>query len=552
MSKTVKIDLSGDRLIAIAADMVDDHNYIGALKMLNKNAELTGNDEDSYMLYAEIFDDIGLYERSVHNWFKYMDIAEFSEMSDCYEGLAVGYMNLGNEQFSAYYYNKLLMESDEVDSATREEILRDFLSAESNPLKFVYPPEIADVSDVFVQGLGYMKQGEFGKAYDEFSNVAEGNPRWGEARNYMAMCLIMQNENAQAEEECLELIRKNPGNVQALTTLAAVKTEAGKKDEAAEITRQLLSVEVSDPDDLYKIATVCCENKFHADAYGLFCKIGAENRYDLNILYFKAISAFNCKKYDECFEAFDTLLTVYPDSVIAQYWYGIARTLKEEGKWEELNYFYTLPQSVKESSVKVLAAYMKLSKARAMHFAAELDITGPVKWCFDENDPSGSEELRYLASRAAVKSCMDDYVRDLLLHPFLSDAIKIDLLEALTERNSDDSFGVVICNVYRRVSVRKLFLNRKRRANFVRAYARLVSHFSILDNVYGERFASAAERVYFRLEREGRTEDSDDVDALTAYVFDEARIDDAGISRKNICAFFEVTEERIQKLKGEQ
>ena len=54
------IDLSGDRLIGIAADMVDNHNYIGALKMLNKNAEISGNDEDSYMLYAEIFDDLGL------------------------------------------------------------------------------------------------------------------------------------------------------------------------------------------------------------------------------------------------------------------------------------------------------------------------------------------------------------------------------------------------------------------------------------------------------------------------------------------------------------
>ena len=32
MKKTVDIDLSADRLIAVAADMVDDHNYIKALK----------------------------------------------------------------------------------------------------------------------------------------------------------------------------------------------------------------------------------------------------------------------------------------------------------------------------------------------------------------------------------------------------------------------------------------------------------------------------------------------------------------------------------------
>ena len=38
MSKTEEIDFSDERLLAIAADMLDDHNLIGALKILNKNA----------------------------------------------------------------------------------------------------------------------------------------------------------------------------------------------------------------------------------------------------------------------------------------------------------------------------------------------------------------------------------------------------------------------------------------------------------------------------------------------------------------------------------
>ena len=136
MSKVTKIDLGGDRLISLAADLVDNHNYIGALKILNKNYELNGNDDDSLMLYAEIFDDMGLYEKCVNGWFKYVDEADFADMSDCYEGLAVSYMNLGNEHYSAYYYNKLLSESDEVDPEMREEILSEFTSKDENQLKF--------------------------------------------------------------------------------------------------------------------------------------------------------------------------------------------------------------------------------------------------------------------------------------------------------------------------------------------------------------------------------------------------------------------------------
>ena len=551
MSKTVDIDLSDDRLIAIAADMLDDHNFIGALKMLNKNAELSGNDQDSYMLYAEIYDDMGLYERSVHHWFKFMDLAGENELTDCYEGLAVGYMNLGNEHFSAYYYNKLLMETDEVDAATREQILQDFLSVEDNPLKFAYPPEIADVSDVMSEGVGFMKNGDFQKAIEQFDRVAEGNPKWGTARNYMAMCHIVQDRVDLAEEVCLEVLDKRPDDVQALTTLAAVKSEAEKYDEARVITEKLLALDITDTDELYKIATVCCENKMHSEAYSLFCKMDADFQNDQNVLYFKAISAFNAKMFTESFDAFDRLLTIYPDAVIAQFHYRVARQRFDDDKWEEMSYFYSLPQELRQSSLKMLAAFVKLPKKQAVQLADELNIAGPVKWCFDDANPSNSEELKALAAQVAIKAKMDDYCRDLLLHPFLPDKLKIDMLVSLCERGEDDDFGVVICNVYKRVTMRKLNVGARKRTNFTRAYSRLVAHFSILDDDYGERFAVAAEKLYGTLEREERLDAARDTDALTAVIFSNAGITGTGINKENLCSFFDISEKRFLALRGE-
>lgn len=552
MSKTVKIDLSGDRLIAVAADMLDDHNYIGALKMLNKNAGISGNDEYSYMLYAEIFDDMGLYERSIHHWFKYMDVAQASELSDCYEGLAVGYMNLGNEHFSAYYYNKLLLETDEVDAATREQIVQDFLSSEDNPLKFSYPPEIADVSDIMNEGIALMKQGEFDKALEQFNMVAEGNPKWSTARNFMAMCHIVKDDCEKAEEECRSVLKKSPRDVQALTTLAAVKCESGNLEEARAITEELLSFDITDPDLLFKIATVCCENKMHAEAYSLFCKMDADFKNDLNVLYFKAISAYNAKKYTECFDAFDRLLTIYPDAVTAQFYYRVAKQQFDNGEWEEMSYFYSMPQDIRQSSLKILATFIKLPKKQALQLADELNIAGPVKWCFDEVNPSNSEELQSLAAQVAVKAKMDDYVRDLLLHPFIADKLKIEIIESLCERAEANDFGAVICNVFKRISMRKLYTGIKKRINFTRAYSRLVAHFSIIDNSYGERFAVAAEKLYGKLEREERLEAAKDIDALTAVIFDDAEITGTGITKENLCLFFDVTEERLKLLRGEQ
>ena len=106
MNKSVSFDLSADRLVQTAENLIDSRDYLGALKILNKNAERNGDEAYVHMLYAQIFDDLGLYERSVNEWFKFIalsDDLDEEDLFDAYEGLAVGFMNLGDEHFSAFY-----------------------------------------------------------------------------------------------------------------------------------------------------------------------------------------------------------------------------------------------------------------------------------------------------------------------------------------------------------------------------------------------------------------------------------------------------------------
>jgi len=550
MAKTFQLDLGADRLVGIAAEMVDGHDYIGALKMLNKNAGISGNDEDSLMLYAEIFDDMCLYEKCVNGWFKYMDAATDDDLSDCYEGLAVSFMNLGDRHFSAFYYNKLLVESNDIDGEMREQIVDDFLSTEENPLKFAYPPRLADCSEIIAAGIEQMKAGEYGRAEEEFNKVDEENPRYSAARNYIAMCKIISDKTEEAEQECLNLLKKNPDDIQALTTLAAVKTEAGKKEEALELAKRLLALKLDNPDEIYKIATVCCENGLHEDAYNLFCRLSDEFAYDLTVLYFTAVAAYNCGKTEESLNVFDKIVTIYPEAVTARYYYNEVREVSNGKERSELSYFYRLPQEVREASLKLLAAYMRLSASSAKKLSAELELTSCVKWCFDECEGKGGGELQSLAAHVAIKAGMDECVRDILLNAFLNDQLKIDALMALTERNEFNCFGVVICNVYRRVTMQALELGRLKRVNFVRAYARLVAHFSILDDEHGKAFAAAAEELYNTLAAENRLDAAKDTDALTAVIYMKSGVREAGVSGKQIWQFFDVTKARVEKITG--
>lgn len=555
MKKTDAIDLSADRLISIAAVSIEEHDYIKALKMLNKNAVLNGNDEDSYMLYAEAFDDMGLYEKCVNGWFKYLDYAgDDADLAEAYEGLAVSFMNMRQENFAAYYYNKLLLETDEeLTPQNRQEIINSFLSSEKPALRFAYPPHLADFSQEMEKGLELMRSNDLDGAIREFDKVMEGNEQYFAARNYIAMCNIIADKEEEAEEECNRILERDPDNVHALTTLSAVKGQQKKREEAKELAYRLLKINPDDSEDMYKIATVCCENGLHEEAYGLFCRMDDRFSYDCSFLFFKAVAAYNCGKIDKSLETFDTLLTIYPNAVTADYWYYTVLGEKKKNPEDriELEYFYRLPRSECEANITLLTAFNHLTDANARKVMEEADITSAIHWCLDEGDVGTSEELKLLGAFSALKGSLDDTVRDILLDAFMPDNVKMELLSGLAQQNNNGVYGITLCNMYRRVSLIKIEVGRKKRKTFIHAYGLAISRFAMLDETYSAKIAAAVEVLYEKLEEEGRLDDCRSVPDLAAAIIIFAGLKEDALSDGQIFAFFGANAAKVKKILGE-
>ncbi len=555
MKKTDAIDLSADRLISIAADSIEEHDYIKALKMLNKNAVLNGNDEDSYMLYAEAFDDMGLYEKCVNGWFKYIDYAgDGADLAEAYEGLAVSFMNMQQESFAAYYYNKLLLETDEeLSPQSRQEIIKSFLSAEKPPLHFAWPPRLADFSQEMEKGIELMRDNDFDGAIREFDKVSEGNEKYLAARNYIAMCNIIADREDEAEAECVRILERDPDNVHALTTLSAVKGQQKKREEAIELAYRLLKINPQDSEDLYKIATVCCENGLHAEAYDVFCRMDERFAYDCSFLFFKAVSAYNCGKIDKCLETFDTLLTVYPNAVTADYWYFTVQREKKKDPADraELEYFYRLPRSECEANITLLSAFTRLSDANARVVMENADISGAIHWCLDEGDLNSSEELELLGAFSALKGGLDDTVRDILLDAFMPDNVKMELLSGLVQKNTGGVYGITVCNMYRRINLIKIEVGRKKRKTFLHAYGLAVSRFAVLDETYSAKLAAAAEMLYEEIEGKGKLDECRSAPDLAAAIVLYAALEEEALSDGQIFAFFGANAAKVNKLLGD-
>ena len=558
-NRTVKFDLSEDTLLDIAEAKLDGEDYLSALRMLHKALELYGPGADEYGYLADAYDAMELFEESVNCWYACLDVCDDSEKADAYEGLAACYYNLGNDRLATYYYNLMLQDKyvSEPNNIEMEELLE---KPPKKPFKITWPPERADYSDIIDEGLKALKSGKFAKAESCFQKIHSESEYYLPARNFLAVCYLLQGEAEKAERECLKLLESAPQDVQALSTYAAVLIEQERREEARTVAEKLARVKTENPDELYKIATVCCENELYEEAYARFERLEKDVRYDHTLLYFKAVAAFRCGKLRESLAGFGKLLDVYPNAAVARYYYRAIQTYaKEGGEKPETAFFYRVPAKERERRVRILTALASVPVAELRAYCEQTDPSELLIWCLDEMDHSDIK-LQMLALRVAVRGGQTEFIRNLLLNAQLNDLVKAEAVRLLCEGNKDLSFRLVVSDIFREIRFTRLEIGRVKRSKFVGAYALCVARFVLFDETADvQKFRIAAQALYGLLEEAGKLELAKNAESvafvlyLTVTAVDFQRAQEVmqylGADGKTVAELLRVTREAAEALK---
>ena len=546
--KVKKIDFSRKRIASLADKFYNEGDYLSALRMAYKELQTYGGDGDVFVRLSDIYEGMNLQGTAVNWWFRFLDVAEEEDLPDVYEGLAVNFLNMGQESASAYYYNRLIDVDELLPEETKMDIAEAFSSAKKDKFRFVYPPRLADYSKEMQIGTKALKMGDCSRAVEEFDKVEVGSKQYAQAKEMQAVAYMLAGKIDEAEKACQAALEENAEDVRALATLAAVYLEQGRTEESESLARRLLKIPTEDTDDLYKIATVCCENGLHAEAYEKFCILDKKLPFDGRMLYFKGVSAYKSGKIEEAERAFETLCTVYPDAEVAKYYLtAIRRYHNGEEPAPELIYFYHLPQEERENRCRALIQIGKCPKDEAQLFGLLALHDGYLAWCFDEMD-GGDHELQYLGLVTAVHIRADEFIRDVMLDYEVVDVLKIETLRMLLERNEEDELGIVLCNIYKKVRLPRISVGRKRRVKFVQAHARLASKFIVIKDGYAEKISAAAETLYRALEERGRLELADNVDDLACAMFLISGLKELGNDPATIANAFDANAERVKIL----
>ena len=551
-----KIDFSRKRIAHLADKYYNEGNFLPALRLAYKELNEYGGDADVFARLSDIYEGMALQGSAINCWFRFLDVADEADLPDIYEGLAANFLAIGNETQSAYYYNKLIDVDDSISEEARIEIAEAFSVPKKEKFRFVYPPRLADYSKEVNVGSHALKAGDCRRAITEFSKVEKGSKEYATAKEMQAVAHLLAGEAHLAEAVCKELLEETPDSVRAQATLAAVYLEQGREEESRAIAQRLAALPLTDSDDLYKVATVCCENGLHEEAYQKFVVLDKKMPYDGRMLYFKGVSAYKSGRLDEAERALDTLCTVYPDAEVAKYYLKALRAYKEEKEnakdgeevvAPEFIYFYHLPQAEREHRCASLLKIGSCPKDEAQIFGLLALHDGYFHWCFDEMD-GGDHDLQYLGIVTAAHVRADEFLQEVLLDFEVADVLKVETLRMLIERNEDMDVGLVLCNIYRRVPVFKIKIGRKRRKKFIEAYAKLASKFIVIRDTYAEKIANAAEFLYRALQEYDALDLIDNTDDCACAIFFLAGLKEMGNDKQRIATAFDANFARVQTL----
>ena len=456
-----------------------------------------------YMDIADVYYEMGLYEIATNYWFKVLDRAHKSDVAEIYNALGLCYFNLDNPTVAAYYFNEQFLNTngevffDEDMSECFEQLLD-----AKNVYKVVYPPEKVDYSGELKKGKSAMTSYDIESAVEHFSNIPEGSPDYERAQVDLSVAKFLTGDVDGAIELNKKVLESNSKNVLALCNLATMYRFKERPNLAEKYFSLIDESYATEDDELYKVATTCCENGKHERAAENFEKLLKTRPYNTSIMFFYAVSLYNSGKFNESRDNFKRLLMLTEDNPVALYYYRLADNLVENGAktTEPISYYFRLPEDVEKANLKALASLLKMRSQGAIRKKfREKSTQELLSWCFTSTDKEVQRGACYFLSAVDNKQS-EKMLLDKLIDPSITDSIKGCIVNLLVMGDYEKTVGLVTSNVYRKLDFYPLYLQSEFGEKFTDAYALAYSRAAIVGEYEMRMLYDSANAIYYENE----------------------------------------------------
>lgn len=551
-TKVLQFDNSTDRYRMLAERCAEKEDFLGALGFLF-SALKKEKSPAVLMDIADIYADMSLYELSNQYWFYYLDRVPEDKASVAYEELAINYFYLGNILASGYYFHLKIQADGYIQQETLDKEIVEFFSEQENKRKLyrvAYPPERADFSFEMDRAKRALAFGDYELASKLYSVVPEGAPQYYSATEELSVAKFLTDDIDEAIKLSQKVIKEKGESISVCCNLSSMYGYKGNSDKREYYYKKALTLPVNGLEDAYKIATCSLENGKHQMGIDYLSKVFKERPYDLTMRLFSAIAKINVGDYSGAEEELSYVLKINPTDYNAKYYYGLVIKLKNggnPGRLLPLKYLALLPSSVENARIKKIDALYGEGFEKIRSEIKKASVLEIIKWGLSETDTPIAKKCTVILAKADC-ALADKIMKKALMNAKIEADVKRMMIQILILRGCKERLGITAKGFYFRFKPKKLPCEKQSDGElYFTAYSMAMSRMIFVDPECLDKIAFATDRVYKKL---GSTFDFDNAkkEEIAALIVSDTKMD-RPLSDKDLCAIFDVTEEKFVSLK---
>ncbi len=350
-NKVLNFNQPASFFIKKAEKHIDAGNFLEALQLYRQALGMEPDNVEYLLSIAQVYSEMGLYAESNDVLLK---IARYGNTpTECLFALGCNYMGMKNYALADEAFEQYLALDPDGEFAEEIDDIFDMLDEEEEE------GLLQDVSRQLImeeayEGKQYLDKGDYKAAIQHLENVVNRDRLMYPAMNNLALSYFFDGQKHKAIEISKKVLAAQPTNLHACCNLAFFHSDIGEHSLGQEYLSRLDGLSDIDPDDMHKLALTYCELGYHDKAYKWFSRIVSYQPYDIRLLHFCGIAAYNNCLFSEASECFVKILRIDPSNSLAVYYKAKADAAKKNGALKKLEYVYQVQFDEIKQRVKYL------------------------------------------------------------------------------------------------------------------------------------------------------------------------------------------------------
>lgn len=538
----------------------DAGDYSSALSALFYHASKKNVSCEVYAEIADVYSEVGLYDKAIYFWYKYLTLCGEDCVCEALGGLAANYFYSGDDDRAGYYFDKRMIESGGDDYAD-DEVLDEYVySMQANESQGSVSDEFRSAYRIVhsVNGKAKYKlaiekteellaHGEFENALTSADEALGDSAYKGRALYVRAFTEYSLNKVDEAIKDLKTIIEEEIGDFKAYMLAAYVFRDCGMINERDTALDLMCGDSVDDSAETAKRISVAYDFDRCEDANRMLSDALIKNPYSGELMFTKGAIAFNDKDFETAQKAFSDGYYYTLSPILLYYRDYVRRVIDDTEEYRTIDLIFDIPET------EVLRRSEYLIKLYNREERLPSRCRGDIRDCLEWALGTGNESLQLTVG--LICSCANDtykkFLASQLIDVNISDDVKRKFVSMLCERLYSDKLGVVYSGYYKSVYLEFPFFKDDEYQLCLSAYSYAFGIATILTDDEGTSMVllDGAYKLQDELIKSRNISKIDDICALACAMFLYSNISAKGLEKTDIIyGLFNTEKEKVERV----